>query len=120
MDRMEQHFNVLGYLFIGFGALGVLAAFVVGSVLTSVGAMSGDPEAVRVLSAISGMLWIVILVFSVPYLLAGYGLLKRYAWGRILSMVLGAFALLSVPIGTALGVYALWALTRPEAEEAFF
>lgn len=120
MDRMQQHFNVLAYLFIGFGALGILMGFLVGGLLTSTGALSGDPEAARVLTAVSGMLWIVFLVFSVPYLLAGYGLLKRYAWGRILGMVLGAFALLSVPIGTALGVYALWALTRPEAEEDFF
>jgi hypothetical protein len=34
-------------------------------------------------------------------------------------MVLGALSLLSFPVGTALGVYTLWALTRPDAAAAF-
>lgn len=116
---MDQHFNVLGYLFLAYGALLILVAFLVSAILGGVGAMSADPDAVHVLGAVSGMLWVVLLILAVPYLLAGYGLLKRFNWARILAMVFGALALLSFPFGTALGVYALWALTRPEAAEAF-
>ena len=120
MDRLDQHLTILGYLFISLGALMLLSALLVGVVFGSVGALSGDPEAARVFSAISGMVWMILLIISVPYFAAGYGLLKRMAWGRVLGLVMGALSLLSVPIGTAIGVYALWALTRPEAEEAFF
>ena len=31
----------------------------------------------------------------------------------------GGFDLLSVPIGTALGIYGIWVLTRPETEALF-
>src|SRR5690606_25152308 len=113
---MNQHFDVLGYLFLGYGALLVLIGVLVGAILGGAGALSGDVEAVRILGAVSGLIWVILLVLAVPYGLAGYGLLKRFARGRVLAMVLGALALLSFPIGTALGVYALWALTRPEAE----
>jgi len=116
---MDRHFDLLGYLFLGYGALLVLVGFFIGAVLGGAGALSGDPGAVRVLGAVSGLIWVLLLVLAVPYGLAGYGLLKRLPWARILAMVLGALALLSFPLGTALGAYALWALTRPEAEDAF-
>ena len=97
----------------------LLTSLLVGTILSGVGAMSGDPEAVRVLGAISGLVRMILLIGSIPYFTAGYGILKRVAWGRILALVVGALSLLSIPFGTALGIYALWALTRPEAQESF-
>ena len=40
-------------------------------------------------------------------------------FGLVLALILGGLALLSVPIGTALGVYTLWSLLQPDASEAF-
>jgi hypothetical protein len=34
-------------------------------------------------------------------------------------IVISALDLLSVPLGTALGIYGIWALTRPETEALF-
>ncbi|MGH9858982.1 MAG: zinc ribbon domain-containing protein [Candidatus Acidiferrales bacterium] len=49
---------------------------------------------------------------------AGYGLMQREPWGRTLALVMGLLALLSVPFGTALGIYTLIVLlpARSEAE----
>src|SRR6266853_4707274 len=52
-------------------------------------------------------------------LIAGWGLLERQPWARTLAIVLGAFSLLDVPFGTALGIYTLWVLLPAQSEEEF-
>ena len=117
---MDQHFNVIAYLNIAYGVLVLAVALFIGALLSAIAAASGDPEAVRVLGSVGVLLSFFLVAVGAPYVIAGYGLLKRTSWGRILTMVMDALALFSIPFGTALGIYALWALTRPEAEDAFF
>jgi len=61
-----------------------------------------------------GSLWPVIAVTAVfaaaLALIAGYGLLNRRPWGRIVAIIAAVLALLKFPIGTALGIYTLWVL----------
>jgi hypothetical protein len=61
-----------------------------------------------------GGLWPVIAVATVftaaLALVAGYGLLNRRPWGRIVAIIAAILALLKFPIGTALGIYTLWVL----------
>lgn len=48
---------------------------------------------------------------------AGWGLLARQGWARMLAIVLGFLSLLEVPFGTALGIYTLWVL-MPASSDA--
>jgi hypothetical protein len=43
-------------------------------------------------------------------LVAGYGLLNRRPWGRIVAIIAAILALIKFPLGTALGIYTLWVL----------
>jgi len=54
---------------------------------------------------------------GLPGLLAGYGLLTRKPWARVLAIVVGILSLLNFPIGTAIGIYTLWVLTQPVATD---
>ena len=56
---------------------------------------------------------------GITHAAAGWGLLRRARWARVLALVLGAISLFSVPVGTALGIYALWALSRPDSRAQF-
>ena len=60
----------------------------------------------------------ILLVTAILGGLAGWGLLERRPWARVLAIVLSIFALFKFPIGTALGIYTLWVLApaRSEAE----
>ena len=60
-----------------------------------------------------------VVVLSLPGIIAGIGLLKLQPWARILAIVISALNLLNVPIGTALGVYGLWVLLQAETERLF-
>jgi hypothetical protein len=48
--------------------------------------------------------------------LAGWGLYKREPWGRTMALVMAFLNLLSIPLGTALGIYTLVVLLPKEAE----
>lgn len=130
---MEQHVTVVGVLRIGFGALGIVAAIIVLLVAIIVfgatvgpGVLSGDQEALRILTAIgsgvglvlSGVALLLVLL-SVPGIIGGIGLLKLKPWARYLVLVLAVFDLFNIPIGTAVGVYTIWALMQDETAQLF-
>jgi hypothetical protein len=71
---------------------------------------------------VNGILQIVgyvLIAGAAAGLIAGWGLLERQPWGRTLAIVLGAFSLIDVPFGTALGIYTLWVLLPAQSEEEF-
>ena len=61
----------------------------------------------------------VLIFLSIMAALAGYGLLERRRWGRTLAMVTAGVSLLSIPIGTAFGIYAIMILKKPEVASTF-
>jgi len=52
-------------------------------------------------------------------LAAGWGLLQRRTWARMLALILGCINLIRVPFGTALGIYTLWVLLPAQSEEEY-
>ncbi|HEY2039072.1 MAG TPA: hypothetical protein VGG95_05370 [Edaphobacter sp.] len=50
------------------------------------------------------------VLMAVLAFVAGFSLLNRKSWGRVLAIVLAVLALLKFPFGTALGIYTLWVL----------
>ncbi len=52
-------------------------------------------------------------------ILAGWGLLERQPWARILAIVLGFLVLFHFGIGTVLGIYTLWVLLPAESAREF-
>ena len=122
---MATHVKVLGVLHIVLGGLGILAGIIVlaifGGVAGIVGAsgVEGAHVAVPILGGIGGLVFLLAMALSVPGLVAGIGLLAFRPWARILTIVLSAIHLLNVPVGTAVGIYGLWALLNRETERLF-
>ena len=123
---MAQHVKILGVLhlvYAGFVLLaGIIVLVVMGGIAGFIGATDQSPDsaaAVPILGAIGGFVFILLLVLSLPGLIGGFGLLQFKPWARILTIVLSAFELLSVPLGTALGIYGLWVLLNKETERLF-
>jgi hypothetical protein len=125
MTTMSDHVRILGILHIVFGVLGLLIAVILFGVF-GVGAMAiameGDPDAAVAAPIMGGIGLVVcglVAVFSIPGIAAGFGLLKYRGWARILALVISALNILSVPIGTALGIYGFWVLLQNESEAMF-
>jgi hypothetical protein len=115
---MEKHITIVGVLHTAYSLMGLLAAFIVFIAIAGGGFLSGDLEAIQITSSVAGIIGSFILLLSLPGLIGGIGLLMRKPWARILLLIVGALGLLSIPFGTALGIYTIWALTRPEVVAA--
>ncbi len=59
------------------------------------------------------------LAGGVVGIVAGWGLLERRPWARMLAIVLGFLNLLDMPFGTGLGIYTLWVLLPAQSEEEY-
>ncbi len=123
---MESHVKAVAILHIVLGGLGALAALLVltvfGGIAGIVGAAAPPGEAaaaIPILGLIGGVISILVLLLSLPAILAGFGLLSFQPWARILTIVISALNLLNVPIGTALGAYSLWVLLNTATEVLF-
>ena len=122
---MATHVKVIAAINFLYGCLYAVMAFfapvVMGLIATLVG-QSGDPDAgtasaILGLSGIAGS--ILFAVLSLPHLIVGWGLWTFRSWARIAGIVLGALSLLSFPIGTLVGIYAMVILFRKDTEALF-
>lgn len=116
---MEKHINIVAALHIALSVLGILAGSFVFGLFHLIGDFSGDPQAQQVLSIIARVIVGFLVLFSIPGLIAGIGLLRRKEWARILTLIMSVISLLNFPLGTAVGVYSIWALVHPEVIEKF-
>jgi hypothetical protein len=117
--QLQQHATLLGWLLIVEHAILLLVGAFVFVLLTSVGLVSRDSEAMTILGIVGTSVGMFLAALSVPGIAAGLGLLKRKSWGRFLAMVVGVLGMLNVPLGTLIGIYALWVLMQNSAAEYF-
>jgi len=122
---MEGHVKAVAIIYIVLGCLGACAGLlmlVIFGGIAGAGMASGEADgeaAAGVFGLLGGFLFVVILIVSLPSILAGWGLLNRKSWARILTIILAALNLLSIPIGTIIGIYALWVMLNKDTVPMF-
>jgi hypothetical protein len=116
---MQQHVPILGWLYVVGNAFFLAIGAFVFLLLVGLAPVTGEPEARWVLGLVGTTVGLLMAALSVPGLLAGYGLLMRRPWARVLAIVVGILGLINFPVGTAIGIYTLWVLMQPAATEYF-
>ena len=114
-----QELTALGTIYTIVGLLNLLLAVVFFATMGAQAVLSGDARAVMVTMTSDVRLVIASasLLAGLLTFIGGVGLLKRKSWAWGLVWVLACMGLLSFPIGTGLGAYALWVLTRSEVRQ---
>ena len=112
---LDFQVKLLAVLRIAYSAMGVLAAIVLFLVSIS---FQWIPHTSWIGLLLHGF-GVMSLVFAVPGILGGIGLLQRWNWARYLCLVVGFFDLFSFPVGTALGGYSFWVLLPGSTRETF-
>jgi len=112
---MDQHLKVLSILHIVYGAIGICSAFLLLAFVMAGGLISGDSEALFATSVIATLAGLFTLLVFLPGVIGGIYLMRRQSWARILLIIVGVLNLPTLPLGTALGIYTIWVLSRPEA-----
>ncbi|MFX0205765.1 MAG: hypothetical protein ACFFDT_07230 [Candidatus Hodarchaeota archaeon] len=118
---VEIVFGIVGLLFSAF--FGVFAAFIPalmteGVFDTTDSALTSETVA-TFLAVFIGFIAIVFVIFSLAAILSGIKLMQYRNSGRIGTMIIAAFSLFIIPVGTIFGVAALYILTKPEVEPLF-
>jgi hypothetical protein len=119
VDQMRQQVPIVAWLNIAGSVLLLLIALFLIVLLPGIGVLSGDREAMGILSIVGISVGTFMGVLGLPGLLAGIGLLRRRNWGRILALIVSFLNLLNFPIGTVIGGYSLWVLFQ-DAATAYF
>jgi len=119
VNELEMHVRVLGWLYILSNSILLLVGLTGLVFLTGIGLVSGDLDSVGVLGFIGGVGFIFFAALALPGMLAGYGLLRRTSWARVLVLVVAFLGLLNFPIGTAIGIYTFWVVLQEDAAEYF-
>jgi hypothetical protein len=122
---VERHVRLLGILAGLWGALAMLVG--VSMLLLSAGALAELLEsvgtAVEFAASLTAAMLALIGVFSLLYggghVWASVLLQRRTPFGRVLMLALALVDLVVLPFGTALGIYALWALLTNEGRRLF-
>ncbi len=70
----------------------------------------GEPSPTLIYGMTATAICLVLFCFALPFLLAGWGVLKGKSWGSVAAIIAGMLNLLNVPLGTAFAVYTFWAI----------
>ena len=111
----QDHNKVIGIMLLIWGGMNALTMLIlVPFFLIAIGAIGSDPSAPPELTAILGafgvFFFLLALLFGIPPVVAGYGMLKRKSWARVMGIISACLTALSFPLGTALCVYSMWFL----------
>jgi predicted nucleic acid-binding Zn ribbon protein len=115
--RVQSHLHLLGILWMAFAAFDTVGAVVLYVIANTLFAQAERSAFLRPLLSVIAIL---LLAKAALGFIAGWGLLQREKWARVLALVMG-FVLLftNIPFGTALGVYTMWVLMSAESESEY-
>ncbi len=122
--RVARHAHLLGILWVAYSGISLVGGAVLMIVAHTVFGpfglpnMHGGPPPMFVRPLLSGIA-VLLLAKAGLGIAAGVGLLQRQEWARVLAIVIGVISLINIPFGTALGIYTLWVLISPNADQEY-
>ncbi|WP_421877176.1 hypothetical protein [Marinoscillum sp.] len=126
---MDAHKRLLSILHIVYGSLNLLFFLIVHLVLETVlpfieNELEGDSNELMIVKTvfmfIHSLFFILIILFPLPSIVGGIAQLRGKSWGLTVMMISGCLSLLSIPLGTALGIYTIYVYvqsSKPENDE---
>lgn len=92
------------------GLLGLFYVFIFGAVIASAPRQHDGPPPEMffgIIIFVMVILAVMTALFSIPKVVAGYGLRKEKSWAKIWAIIASIMACMAFPLGTAVGVYGL-------------
>jgi hypothetical protein len=121
--RVQGHVHLLGIVWLAISAvntIGGVVLYVLANTLFAHLHDLGAPGApTAFLRPLLSVVAILVLAKAACGFIAGWGLLHREPWARIVALVLGFIALFHIPFGTAIGVYTLWVLLPAQSQAEY-
>ena len=123
--QAEEHNKILGIMHLVYGGMHALSlvvmlfVFLIMGITIPFGFSGRDAPPAALFAVIGIIVFVFMLVLTIPPFVAGYGFLKRKQWSKVAGVISACLALLSVPMGTALGVYTFWFLFGEKGRQMY-
>ena len=122
--RVQGHVHLLGIMWLAmsaFNAVGGVVLYILANTLFAhLHEMGAPPDApVGFLRPLLSVLGILVLAKAAVGFIAGWGLLQREPWARVVTLVLAFISLFHIPFGTAIGVYTMWVLLPSQSQQEY-
>ena len=118
--RVQNNLQLLAIFWFAisaFNAIAGAALYIIANTLLAPGGPAGAPAFLRPLLSVVAIL---VIGGSALGFFAGWGLMHREPWARVLSIVLAFLMLfINIPIGTAVGIYTMWVLLPGDSEREY-
>ena len=116
------HKKVIGIIFIVFSAFGLLCIAFYDQFMEFIIEIAQqdsdyDPNIEWIFELISSIVWGIAIIFFIPRIIIGIGLVNQRKWADIPALVYGVISLVNIPIGTLLGVYCILVFTAKRRAE---
>jgi len=109
---VDKHVTAVGVLDVALGLSGFVGAPFVLISMVGGGLATRQWDQMWFVPALGVAITLLILLLSIPTLVAGIAILLGASWARTAGLFAAAVNLISFPIGTPIGAYGLWVLSR--------
>lgn len=120
---MDTHNRILSILYIISGTMQVIAMLFVSTVLQILlpfimeeAGPEGEWIFVWIIPFIRVIGVVIVVLFALPSILGGIGLLNGKRWALTILLILGCFKLFAFPLGTLLGIYTIWVYSQNQKQ----
>jgi zinc-ribbon domain len=119
--RLQRHVHLLGIFWVVYSVFSLLGGAVLMIIANTLFGRWGPMgnQVPMFLHPLLSAVAVFVIIKSCAGILAGYGLLQRLSWARMLAIVMGFLDVLHMPLGTALGIYTIWTLLSPGADREY-
>jgi hypothetical protein len=115
--RIAGHLRLLGILWLALSAFRLVPGLVL-LVMVDHG-MFRTEGAPSFLGPLMEGIAAVLLILALAGAVAGWALLAKQPWARMMAIVLGGVNLIDIPFGTVLGIYTFWVLLPVASEQQY-
>lgn len=122
-ESAHNHIRIVSFLTLGTGLLALIPAlFVILAAfgVAAAGTFGGEPGGGILAGGIVSVIGFFMALMALPAIAAGFGLLARKSWARVLTLILAAIGIFAFPIGTLLAAYQFWVLAINEETTAAY
>src|SRR5581483_10744448 len=118
--RVQEHIRLVGILWLAYSAFNAIGGVVLVVLANTLFRHVMSREQALWLHPFLTFIGGLVILKAVAGFFAGWGLLQREPWGRMVALVMGFIALFTnIPLGTALGIYTLWVLLPSQSDDEY-
>lgn len=116
---INTHIRVISVIDIILGALTALGGLILFFALVAGSVSFAETSAANTILVAGIFASLFLIAIGILGIIVGIKLADHESWARIVQIIFGIFQLFNFPLGTAFGIYSLWAMFSGDGRDLF-